>query len=88
MCLSLSLSLSVSLSFVLARLSILIILIKCLKGHKSLGSLSERFPESYSYLSLSLTLSLSLSSSFFGQVMFLHHSDQMSQMSQGSRVTL
>ena len=40
-------------------------------------------------LSLSLSLSLYLSLSiFFGHVMSSHHSDQMSQMSQVSRVTL
>ena len=43
------------------------------------------------YLSLSLSLSLYLSlslSSFFGQVMSPHHSDQMSQRSQVSRIAL
>ena len=40
------------------------------------------------YLSLSLCLSLSLSSSFFGHVIYPHHSDQMSQRSQVSRITL
>ena len=39
--LSLSLPLSLSLSFFLVRSCILITLIKCLKGHKSLGSLSN-----------------------------------------------
>ena len=38
------------------------------------------------YLSLSLSLYLSLSLSFFGQVMSPHHSDQMSQRSQVSRI--
>ena len=40
------------------------------------------------YLSLSFSVSLSLSLSFFGQLMSPHHSDQMSQRSQVSRVTL
>ena len=40
------------------------------------------------YLSLSLSLSLSFSLSFFGQVMCPHHSDQMSQSSQVSRIAL
>ena len=35
-----------------------------------------------------LSLSFSLSLSFFGPVMSPHHSDQMSQRSQVSRVTL
>ena len=39
-------------------------------------------------LSLSLSLFLSLSLSFFGQVMCPHHSDQMSQRSQVSRIAL
>ena len=38
------------------------------------------------YLSLSLSLYLSLSLSLFGQVMSPHHSDQMSQRSQVSRI--
>ena len=43
----------------------------------------------YLPLSLSLSLYLSLSlSSFFGQVMSPHHSDQMSQRSQVSRIAL
>ena len=42
----------------------------------------------YLSLSLSLSLYLSLSLSFFGQVMSPHHSDQMSQRSQVSRVAL
>ena len=41
----------------------------------------------YFSLSLYLYLSLPLSLSFFGQVMFPHHSDQMSQRSQGSHVS-
>ena len=40
------------------------------------------------YLSLSLSLSLSFSLTFFDQVMSHHHSDQMSQRSHVSRVTL
>ena len=44
------------------------------------------------YLSLSLSLSLylylPLSLSFYGQVMSTHHSDQMSQRSQVSRIAL
>ena len=40
------------------------------------------------YLSLSLWLCLSLLLSFFGQVRSLHHSDQMSQRSQVSRIAL
>ena len=42
----------------------------------------------YLSLSLSLSLYLSLSLFFFGQVMSPHHSDQMSQRSQVSRVAL
>ena len=42
----------------------------------------------YLSLSLSLSLYLSLSLSFFGQVMSPHHSDQMSQRSEVSRVAL
>ena len=41
----------------------------------------------YLSLSLSLSLYLSLSLCFFGQVKSPHHSDQMSQRSQGSKVT-
>ena len=69
-----------------ARSSLLIILIICLKGHMSLELLSGRVL--YLYLSLSLSLYLSLSSPFFGQVISPHHSDQMSQGSQVSRVAL
>ena len=42
----------------------------------------------YLSLSLSLSLYLSLSLSFFGQVMYPHHFDQMSQRSPVSRVAL
>ena len=42
----------------------------------------------YLSLSLSLSLPLSVSLSFFGQVMSPHHSDQISQSSQVSRVAL
>jgi len=40
------------------------------------------------YLSLSLSLYFSLSLCFFGQVKSPHHSDKMSQRSQGSKVAL
>ena len=40
------------------------------------------------YLSLSLSLYLSLSLCLYGQVMSTHHSDQMSQRSQVSRIAL
>ena len=68
----------------------LITLIKCLKGHKSLGSLSEDVLWMFLSLTLSLYLSLylSLSCLIVGQVMSSHHSDKMSQRSQVSRVTL
>ena len=62
----------------LARSSLLITVIKCLKGHKSFRLLSERV----------LYMCLSLSLFFFGQLMSPHHSDQMSQRSQVSRVAL
>ena len=65
----------------------LITLNKFLKGHKSLGWLLRgvlKMPLSFS-LSLSLSLSLSI---FFGHVMFSHHSEQMSQRSQVSRMAL
>ena len=119
--------------FLFIRSCPLITLIKYLKSHKSLGSLSEGVLKMYLSLSLSLCLSLpffwsghvssSLGSNvskvtglldcslklfskciclcnclclciclchclFFGQVMSPHHSDQMSQRSQVSRVTL
>ena len=56
-----------------------ITLIKCLKGHKSPGSLSEGVLQMYLslslslYLSLSLSLYLSLSLFFFGQVKSPHY---------------
>ena len=52
---------------------------QCLKCHKSLGLLLERV------LKMSLYLSLSI---FFGHVMSFHHSEQMSQRSQVSRIAL
>ena len=73
--LSLSLYLSLSLFVVLVRSSLLITLIKCLKGHKSQGAAFEGV----------LKMSLSLS---FCQIMSSHHSDQMSQWSQVSRIAL
>ena len=76
----------------LVRSCVLITLIKCLKAHKSLGSLFECALEMYLSLilclSLSLCLSLYLSCLFFGRVMSLHHSDQISQKSQVSGVAL
>ena len=72
--------------FLLARSCLLITLIKCLKGHKFLGSLFECVLKMY--LSLSLSLYFYLSLYFFGQVMSPHLSDQMSQRSQVSRVAL
>ena len=62
---------------------LLITLNKCLKGHKSLGLLLGGVLK----MSLSLSLSLSLSI-FFGHVMSSHHSEQMSQRSQVSRMGL
>ena len=50
--------------FLLVRSCPLITLIKCLKGHKSLGSLFEGVLKMYFSLSLSLSLYLSLSLSF------------------------
>ena len=66
---------------------------KCLKGHKSLGLLLGGVLKMSLSLSSSLSLSLSLSlylslSTFFGHVMSSHHSEQMSQRSQVSGVTL
>ena len=49
------------------------------------ASLTMSLPLSLS-LSLSLYLSLSLPLSFFGQIMSPHHSDQLSQRSQVSRI--
>ena len=87
---SLSLYLSSSLSFFLVESCLLITLIKCLKGHKSLGSLIEDVLQMYLSLSLSLFLSLYLSLSlyFFGRVMSPHHSNQMSEKLQVSRIAL
>ena len=62
---------------------LLITLNKCFKGHKSLGLLLGGVLK----MSLSLSLSLSLSI-FFGHVMSSHHSEQMSQRSQVSRIAL
>ena len=97
----LSLSLSFSLSchcLFLVCLCLLTIMFKCFKGHKYIGSLYGGALWMYLslslslslYLSLSLSMSLSLSLwlSFFGQVMSPHHSDQMSQRSQDSRIAL
>ena len=55
---------------------LLITLNKCLKGHKSLGLL------------LGGVLKMSLSLSIFGYVMSSHHSEQMSERSHVSRITL
>ena len=60
---------------------------KCLKGHKSLEWLLGGVLRMSLSLSLSLSLYLSLSI-FFGHVMSSHHSEQMSQMSQVSRIAL
>ena len=84
----LSLFMSLSLSFFLVRACLLITLIKCLKGHKSLGLLFEHALKMSFSSSLSLSLYLYFSLSFFGQVMSPHHSDQMSQRSQVSRIAL
>ena len=65
MYLSLSLSLYLSLSFFFVRLCVLITLIKCLKGHKSLGFLFECALKMYLSLSLSLSLYLYLSLSLY-----------------------
>ena len=62
---------------------LLITLNKCLKGHKSLELLLGGVLK----MSLSLSLYLSLSI-FFGHVMSSHHSEQMSQRSQVSRIAL
>ena len=64
---------------------LLITLNKCLKGHKSLGLLLGGVLKMSLSLSLYLYLSLSV---FFGHVMFSHHSEQMSQRSQVSRMAL
>ena len=87
MSLSLSLSLYLSLSIFFVMSCLLITLNKCLKGHKSLGLPLGGVLKISLSLSLSLSLYLSLSI-FFGHVMSSHHSDQMSQKSQVSRVTL
>ena len=55
---------------------------QCLKCHKSLGLLLGGV---LMYLSLSLSLSLSI---FLGHVMSPHHSEQISQRSQVSRIAL
>ena len=80
MYLSFSLSFSLYLSFLsfLVMSCLLITLIKCLKGHKSLGSLFEGVLSMH--LSVSLSLYLSLSLSFFGQVTSPRHSDQVSRI--------
>ena len=75
--------------FFLIMSCLLITLNNCLKGHKSLGLLLGGVLKMSLSLSLSLLLSFSLSLSlsiFFGQVMSPHHSDQMSQWSQVSRI--
>ena len=82
----LSSSLSLCLSFSLFFVGQVITVIKCLKSQKSQRLLFEGVLLMYLSLSLSLTLSLSLSLSFFGHVMSSHHSDQMSQRSQVSRI--
>ena len=71
-------------SFLLVRSCFLITLIKCLKGQKSqrLKVFSKCI---YHCLCHCLCLCHCI---FFGQVMSLHHSDQMSQRSQVSRVAL
>ena len=87
---SLSLSLSLSIFWVMSCL--LITLNKSLKGHKSLGLLLGCVFKMSLSLSLSLSLCLSLYCLciclclFFGQVMSPHHSDQMSQRSQVSKI--
>ena len=58
---------------------------KCLKCNKSLGLLLGGVLKMSLSLSLYLYLSLSI---FFGHVMFSHHSEQMSQRSQVSRMAL
>ena len=72
----------------LVRSCTLITLIKWVKGHKSLWSLFEGVLLMYLSLSLFLSLSLSLPLSFFGPVMSPHHSGQMSQRLQVSRIAL
>ena len=70
--------------FFSVRSCLLITLIKCIKGHKCLGSLFEGALLMY----LSLSSSLSLSCLFFGQVMCIYHSIQMSQRSKVSGVAV
>ena len=65
---------SVSLSF-LVRFCLFVTLIKCLKGHMSLGLLCEGVL--WMYLSLSFIV-------FFGQVMPHHYCEQLAQRSQVS----
>ena len=85
--LSLSLYLYLSLSSFLVMSCLLITLNKCLKGHMSLGWLLGGVLKMSLSLSLYLSLYLSLSI-FFGHVMSSHHSEQMSQRSQVSRIAL
>merc|ERR1712088_452666 len=75
--LTLNLSLYLSLSIFLAMSCLLITLNKCLKGHKSLGWLLGR-----------VNVFVFVFVNFFGDVMFSHHSEQMSQRSQVSRMAL
>ena len=63
-----------------------ITLIKCLKGHKSLGLLFDGVLKMH--LSLSLSLSLSFSKSSLGQVMSPRHSNQMPKRFKVSRIAL
>ena len=62
--------------FLLVKSCLLITLIKCLRGPKSLGLLFEGVLKCMSFFLLP----------FFGPVMSLHHSNQMSQRSQVSRI--
>ena len=89
MFLSLSLSLYLSLLIYLVMSCLLITLNKCLKGHKSLGWLLGGVLKMSLSLSLSLSLYLYLSLSIsLVYVMSSHHSEQMSQRSQVSRIAL
>ena len=72
--------------FLLVRSCLLITLIKCLNGHRSLESLFRVFSKCLCHcLCLCLCLCHCL---FVGQVMSPHHSDKMSQWSEVSWVAL
>ena len=74
--------------FLLVRSCLLITLIKCLKGQKSLGLLFEGVPQMSLLLSLLCICLCHCHCLFVSQVMSPHRSDDMSQGSQVSRNAL